>query len=61
MKILYRNLLLPLLSNPLDHPGEPDNSRSLANPKETMGIWMAIAASVITSHVQTWVPMKEYR
>ena len=33
VKIVYRNLLLPLLSNPLDHAGELDNGRSLANLK----------------------------
>ena len=36
VKIVHRNLLLPLLSDPLNHAGELDNSRSLANPKETM-------------------------
>ena len=51
MKILQRNLLLPLLSNPLDCAGELDNSRSLANLKETMGTQVAIAASAIASHV----------
>ena len=49
--MVHRNLLLPLLSNPLDHAGEPDNSRSLANPKETMGAQVAIAVSAIASHV----------
>ena len=61
MKMVHRNLLLPLLSNPLDCAGELDNSRSLANPKETMGTWVAIAASTITSHVHNLVPIKEYR
>ena len=51
MKIVHRNLLLPLLSNPLDHVGELDNSRSLADPKETMGAWVVTAASAIASHV----------
>ena len=51
VKMVHRNLLLPLLSNPLDHAGEPDNSRSLANPKETIGTQVAIAASAIASHV----------
>ena len=50
VKIVHRNLLLPLLSNPQDHAGEPENSRSLANPKETMGAQVAIAASAIASH-----------
>ena len=51
VKIVQRNLLLPLLSNPLDHAGEPDNSRSLADPKESMVIWVAIVVSAIASHV----------
>ena len=37
VKMVHRNLLLPLLSNPLDHAGELDNSRSLVNPKENYG------------------------
>ena len=51
MKIVHRNLLLPLLFNPLDHAGELDNGRSLANPKEIMGAWVAIVVSAIASHV----------
>ena len=51
MKIVHRNLLLPLLSNPLDCAGEPHNSRSLVNPKEAMGAWVATAVSAIASHV----------
>ena len=51
MKIVHRNLLLPLLSNPLDCAGEPDNSRSLVNPKGSLGTWVAIAVSVIASNV----------
>ena len=51
MKVVYRNLLLPLVSNPLDRAGEPDNSRSLVVPKETMGTWVATVASAIESHV----------
>ena len=51
MKIVHRNLLLPLLSNPLYHAGEPDNSRSLVDLKETMGAQVATAASAIASHV----------
>ena len=50
--MLHKNLLLPLLSKPLDHAGELHNSRSLADPKETMGTQVAIAASAIASHVQ---------
>ena len=51
VKIVHWNLLLPLLSNPLDHAGEMDNNRSLVNPKETMGTWVATAVSAIASHV----------
>ena len=51
MKMVHRNLLLPLLSNPPDHDGELDNSRSLANPKETMGTQVAIAVSAVASHL----------
>ena len=51
MKIVHRNLLLPLLSNLLDHAGDLDNSRPLANLKETMGTWVATAASAIAIHV----------
>ena len=50
-KMVHRNLLLPLLSDPLDCTGEPDNSRSLANLKETMGTQVAIVVSAIASHV----------
>ena len=51
VKIVHRNLLLPLLSDPLDCAGELDNSRSLADLKETMGAEVAIAVSAIASHV----------
>ena len=51
VKMVHRNLLLSLLSNPLDCAGEPDNSRSLANPRETMGAQVAIVVSAIASHV----------
>ena len=51
VKMVHRNLLLPLLSNPLDHAGELDNSRSLADPKETMATQVAIVVSVIAHHV----------
>ena len=37
VKMVHRNLLLPLLSDPLDCAGEPDNSRSLVDPKENHG------------------------
>ena len=52
VKMVHRNLLLPLLSDPLDHAGELDNSRSLVSPKDTMGTQVAIAVSAIASHVQ---------
>ena len=51
VKIVHRNLLLPLSSNPLDCAGEPGNSRSLTNWKETMGTWVATAASAIACPV----------
>ena len=43
--MVHRNLLLPLLSDPLDHAGQLDNSRSLVGPQ------VAIAVSAIASHV----------
>ena len=54
MTIVYRNLFLPLLSNPLDSAGEQDNSRSLVDLKETMGAQVATTASAIASHVHYW-------
>ena len=51
MKIVHRNLLLPLLSDPLDCAGELDYSRSLVDLKEAMGAWVATAVSAIASHV----------
>ena len=52
VKMVHRNLLLPLLSDPLHCAGELDNSRSLVDPKETMGTQVAIVVSPIVSHVQ---------
>ena len=52
VKIIHRNLLLPLLSDPLDSAGELNNSRSLVNPKETMGAWVSTAVNATASHVQ---------
>ena len=52
MKMVHRNILLPLLSKPLDHAGELDNSRSLADPKETMGTQVVIVVGAIASYVQ---------
>ena len=51
VKIVHRNLVLPLSSNPLDRAGALDNNRSLVDLKETMGAWVATAASAIASHV----------
>ena len=51
VKIVHRNLLLPLYSDPSDQTGEPDNDRSLVDPKETMGTQVAIVVSAIASHV----------
>ena len=51
MKIVHRNLLLQLLTDPLDCAGALDNNRSLGDPKETMGTWVATAVSAIASHV----------
>ena len=51
VKMAHSNLLLPLLSDPLDCAGEPDNSRSRASPKEIIGTQVAIAVSTIASHV----------
>ena len=51
VKMVHRNLLLLLLSVPLDHAGEPDNGRSVVNPKETMGTKVAVAVSAVASHV----------
>ena len=49
-KVVHRNLLLPLFSDPLDQTTEQD-SRSLIDPKETIDTQVAIVASVIASHV----------
>ena len=51
VKIVHRNLLLPLLSDPLDCTGALDNNRSLVDPKETMGAWVTTVASAIASHM----------
>ena len=49
-KIVHRNLLLPLFSDPSDQTSEQD-SESLVNPKETIGTQVVIAAGAIASHV----------
>ena len=51
VKIVHRNLLLPLFSSPLDPISELDNNRSLVDPKETRGTQVAIMVSAIASHV----------
>ena len=51
MKIVHRNLLLSVLSNPLDRTGAPDNNKSLVDWKETMGAQVATAVSAVASHV----------
>ena len=51
VKIVHRNLLLPLFTDPSDQTGGLDNNRSLVDPKETMGTQVAIVASAIASHV----------
>ena len=51
VKIVHRNLLLPLSSDPLDCAGALHNNRSLVNLKETMGTQVATAVSAIASHV----------
>ena len=49
-KVVHRNLLLPLFSDPLDQTSEQD-SGSLADPKEIIGTQVVIEASAIASHV----------
>ena len=49
-KVVHRNLLLPLFSDPLDQTSEQDN-KSPVDPKETMSTQVAIVASAIASHV----------
>ena len=51
VKIVHRNLLLPILADPLDCVGVLKNNWSLVNQKETMGTRVASAASAIASHV----------
>ena len=49
-EVVHRNLLLPLFSDPLDQTSEQD-SRSLVDPKETIGIQVAIVVGAIASHM----------
>ena len=55
VQIVHRNLLLSLLSIPLDHAGEPDNSRSLANQKETHGCTSGNCSECNCSHVHYYL------
>ena len=50
VKIVHRNLLLLLFSDPLDQTSEQD-SESLVDPKETIGTQVAIVVGAIASHV----------
>ena len=50
VKIVHRNLLPPLFSDPLDQTSEQD-SESLVDPKEIIGTQVVIVAGVIASHV----------
>ena len=54
MKAVYRNLLLPLFSDPMDQTSEQD-SESLVDPKETIGTQVAIEESAIASHLHNLV------
>ena len=48
MKVVHRNLLLPLFSDPLDQTSEQD-SKSLVD--QTVGTQEIIAVSTVISHV----------
>ena len=49
-KVVHRNLLLSVFSDPLDQTSEQDN-KSPVDPKETMSTQVAIVESTIASHV----------
>ena len=49
MKVVHRNLLLPLFSDPLDHTCQLDN-KSMVD--QTVSTHKVIAAGAIASHVQ---------
>ena len=49
-KVVHKNLLLPLFSDPLDQTSKQD-SKSLVGPKETIGTQVVILVSAIASHV----------
>ena len=48
-KVVHRNLLLPLLSDPSDHTSESDTESMV---DQTVSTHEVIAAGAITSHVQ---------
>ena len=48
MKVVHRNLLLPLFSNPLDQTSDLDNK---AMVDQTVSIQVVIAAGAVASHV----------
>ena len=48
MKVLHRNVLLPLFSNPSDQTSKLDN-KSMVN--QTVGTLVVIAAGAVASHV----------
>ena len=50
VKIVHRNLLLPLFSDPSDQTSEQD-SKSLIDPKETISAQVVIAVGAIASQV----------
>ena len=49
MKVVHRNLLLPLFSDPSDHTSELD-TKSVVH--QTVSTCEVIAAGAVTSHVQ---------
>ena len=49
MKVVHRNLLLPLFSDPSDHTSELD-TKSMVD--QTVSTYDVITVGVVTSHVQ---------
>ena len=49
MKVVHRNLLLPLFSDPSDHTNEPDTKSMVDQTVSTHGV---IVVGAVTSHVQ---------
>ena len=49
MKVVHRNLLLPLFSDPSDHTSELDTKSAVHQTVSTHGV---IAAHAVASHVQ---------